>query len=316
MCNGFKWIKYLCLIAIAALTSCLEPEESEFEKVLEAEEKEIDTYLQNNNQEATKTESGIYYSVLKEKDNGRKVKEEDIVTIQYKMSTLAGKFIDSASVTSEGESIRFQHIGGSIYPQGINMGVSLMREGEEYRFYVPSVYAFFDYAYQDLVPANAILVADVEVVKLETIEDIKAQEKQAIQNYIVEHQLANVAEIDSGLFYQTVEAGSGDKPKSGQIVEATYKGFFLDGKVFDESKAGEPLRFTIGVDRLIEGFVAGIMEMKKGEKARIFIPSHMAYDGVQVIPEEIRKDLLKKIGTRDWKPFTPIIFEVELLDVK
>lgn len=319
MCIKVKWVKYVCLIAIAALTGCLENEESEFEKALKADENQINTYLDSNNLEATKTESGIYYSVLKENDQGRKVALTNVVTVKYKMSTLAGKFIDSASVTSEGKPIRFGHVNDGIVPSGINRGVSMMREGEMYRFYIPSLYGFYDYSYRDLIPANAILVADVEIVKVQTAADIKAEEKQIIQNYIAEHQLTNVVELDSGVYYQTIEAKSGEELKNGNVLTVAYKGLLLNDSIFAQSKADTPLKFTLGYDdrNYIPGFVQGLKKMKKGEKARVFIPSHMAYEqGIQVLPEEVRKDYLKKIEYRDWRPYVPIIFELELLEVK
>ncbi|MFP4094678.1 MAG: FKBP-type peptidyl-prolyl cis-trans isomerase [Cyclobacteriaceae bacterium] len=56
--------------------------------------------------------------------------------------------------------------------------------------------------------------------------------------------------------------------------------------------------------------------MKKGEKARIIIPSELAYGpGIQVVPELLRSEFLKAAQLRDIKPLEPLIFEIEIVDI-
>ncbi len=315
--GNYQWIKYLYLIAIITLTSCIDTEESEFEKLLKEEDQLITNYLQDHNLEAERTESGIYYAVVKENNAGKALKGGEVVSIRYTMSTLSGKFVDSAAVTTEGKPIRFQYVNGGIIPQGINKGVSLMKEGERYRFYIPSVYSFSDFSYENVLPAHSILITDVEITKVEKEADLRENEKEALQQYIASHQLVNVNEHDSGFFYQITQEGSGELPKNGQIVKVAYKGLYLNDQVFDQSKENEPIQFAVGTNSVIPGFDMGIKQMKKGAKGRILIPSRLAFGrGIQVVPEKVRKKFLKAIDYRDWQPYEPVLFEVEVLDIR
>lgn len=299
-------------------SSCMDTGDTEFEKQVKFEEQIITEHFTANDITATRdNNSGIYYEVLTENPSGTPVEEGDIVSIRYIMKTLGGKLIDSLNMTGEADTaVRFQHVAGAIYPEGINFGVRLMNEGEKFRFYIPSYRAFGQYSYKSLLPSEAMLIVDTEVVKVESKEDIKAQEKQAIQQYIASHQLEGVSEKSSGIFYQKISEGTGDVVKSGQSVKVAYKGMFLNDEIFDQSKSGSPLSFVIDYPDIIKGFQEGIKLMKKGEKGRIFIPSELAYaQGTQVIPGIIRKDFLKTYNLRDIAPYQTLIFEVELKEV-
>jgi len=114
---------------------------------------------------------------------------------------------------------------------------------------------------------------------------------------------AGFEKTSSGLRYQIIQEGDGKKASKGDMVSVHYKGQLLDGTVFDSSyKRKEPIDFTIGVGQVIPGWDEGIQLLKVGDKARLVIPSDLAY-GSQgaggVIP-----------------PNAPLIFDVELVNVK
>lgn len=118
----------------------------------------------------------------------------------------------------------------------------------------------------------------------------------------------------SGLNYVVSKPGAGAKANSGDTVVVHYTGMFLSGKVFDSSlpdvakKSGtfnagrkyEPLRLPVGMRGSIPGFEEGLMLFPKGSKGTLILPSSLAYgeQGNQGIP-----------------PFTPLIFEVEMIDI-
>ncbi len=114
---------------------------------------------------------------------------------------------------------------------------------------------------------------------------------------------AGFEKTESGLRYKIIQEGDGKKAAKGDMVSVHYKGQLLDGTVFDSSyKRKEPIDFTIGVGQVISGWDEGIQLLKVGDKARLVIPSNLAY-GSQgaggVIP-----------------PNAPLLFDVELVDVK
>ena len=114
---------------------------------------------------------------------------------------------------------------------------------------------------------------------------------------------AGFKKTDSGLRYQIIQEGNGKKANKGDNVSVHYKGQLLDGTVFDSSyKRKQPLDFTVGIGQVIAGWDEGLQLLKVGDKARLVIPSNLAY-GSQgaggVIP-----------------PDAPLIFDVELVAVK
>ena len=108
---------------------------------------------------------------------------------------------------------------------------------------------------------------------------------------------------DGKVLKKITEEGPGDSPKTGQKVSVHYKGYFQDGKVFDQSrgkKRKKPFVFKLGVGQVIKGWDVGVASMKKGEKATFFIKSDYAYgsDG----------------AGEDIPPNTDLYFDVELIN--
>ncbi|MDO4881037.1 MAG: peptidylprolyl isomerase [Capnocytophaga sp.] len=82
----------------------------------------------------------------------------------------------------------------------------------------------------------------------------------------------------SGLFYKITQKGTGKKAQKGDEIAAHYTGMLLDGKIFDSSvQRGEPLEFTLGIGQVIEGWDEGLLLLHEGDKARLIIPSDLAY---------------------------------------
>ncbi len=97
--------------------------------------------------------------------------------------------------------------------------------------------------------------------------------RQLIEAYLEENQLT-AREHSSGLFYIIDEPGSGGSPNVNSEVLVNYKGYLLDGSVFDETY-GTPRTFFLR--QVIQGWQIGIPLLQKGGKGRFFIPSYLAY---------------------------------------
>jgi peptidylprolyl isomerase len=87
----------------------------------------------------------------------------------------------------------------------------------------------------------------------------------------------NAKKSDSGVYFQVTKEGSGAASKTGQTLTMKYKGYLLNGTVFDDSDMHEPLSFQVGRGQLIPGFDSQALEMKVGERRTIIIPPELAY---------------------------------------
>ncbi len=103
----------------------------------------------------------------------------------------------------------------------------------------------------------------------------------------------------SGLQYQVITEGKGDKPKASDVVKVHYTGTLIDGTKFDSSlDRKEPAEFPL--DHVIPGWTEGVQLMTVGSKYKLFLPSELAY-GEQ--------------GAGSIPPNSVLVFEVELLDI-
>ncbi|MDF9829885.1 FKBP-type peptidyl-prolyl cis-trans isomerase [Parabacteroides sp. PF5-6] len=109
-----------------------------------------------------------------------------------------------------------------------------------------------------------------------------------------------VTTLPSGLQYEILKSGTGDKPKATDKVKCHYHGTLINGMVFDSSvERGQPAVF--GVSQVIPGWVEALQLMPTGSKWKLFIPSDLAY-GERGAGEAI-------------EPNSTLIFEVELLEI-
>lgn len=103
--------------------------------------------------------------------------------------------------------------------------------------------------------------------------DYKEKNNNEIIAYINKNNL-DAQKSDSGLYYVIDELGSGQQPTATSNVTVAYKGYFLDGKTFDQSDANG---ISFGLHQVIKGWTEGITYFKEGGKGKLLVPSHLAY---------------------------------------
>jgi peptidyl-prolyl cis-trans isomerase A (cyclophilin A) len=105
-----------------------------------------------------------------------------------------------------------------------------------------------------------------------------AEDKRAADLAAIKQKWPDLVADADGIFQKTLKTGTGNTPKSGETVSVSYKGMFIDGKIFDQSDIhGGPVDFQVGVGQIIPGWDKVVMTMKKGEKRMIVIPPELAY---------------------------------------
>jgi FKBP-type peptidyl-prolyl cis-trans isomerase FklB len=134
------------------------------------------------------------------------------------------------------------------------------------------------------------------------------QDKLLYKDYIAQNEeflvknkeKSGVSVTSSGLQYEVIKMGTGPKPTQNSTVKVHYTGTLIDGTEFDSSvKRKEPAQFP--VSGVIPGWTEALQLMPVGSKFKLFIPQNLAYGANQA------GDIIK--------PFSTLIFEVELLEI-
>lgn len=111
---------------------------------------------------------------------------------------------------------------------------------------------------------------------------------------------AGVVVTASGLQYEVLTQGDGEKPTRASTVRTHYHGTLIDGTVFDSSyNRGQPAEFPVG--GVIAGWTEALQLMPVGSKYRLYIPHQLAYG--------------ERGAGASIAPFSALVFDVELLAI-
>ncbi|MDF1860682.1 MAG: FKBP-type peptidyl-prolyl cis-trans isomerase [Verrucomicrobiales bacterium] len=184
------------------------------------------------------------------------------------------------------------------YSYGLMIARQLTDEGVEIDF------EQFKAGFQGILDgAESVLSEDeISATFRENREALDAKKAALVQKVLDENAKKDgVTTTDSGLQYEVLNEGDGEKPSATDKVKVHYHGTLTDGTVFDSSvDRGEPISFPL--DGVIKGWTEGVQLMPVGSKFRFLIPSELAY-GERGSPPVIG-------------PNAPLFFEVELLAIE
>lgn len=93
-----------------------------------------------------------------------------------------------------------------------------------------------------------------------------------INEYLTANDLVSL-KTSTGLHYIIENQGDGAKPTASSNVTVAYKGYFLDGSVFDQSTDG----LSIGLNQVIAGWTEGIPLFNEGGNGILLVPAHLGY---------------------------------------
>ena len=127
-------------------------------------------------------------------------------------------------------------------------------------------------------------------------EDQGAADRDLILKYISDNNL-DAIEAEEGLFYVVEDEGSADQCQWNSTIKANYKGYLLDGTVFDEGQLDQ-----FSLTNAIRGWQIGMAKFKENGSGILLIPSALGY-GAQ------------GSGSGSVPPNAVIIFDVELIKV-
>ena len=106
-----------------------------------------------------------------------------------------------------------------------------------------------------------------------TDTSFEPETEQDIIQYIEDNNL-NATRSNSGLYYVINNEGSGARPTSTSSVTVDYKGYFLDGVVFDESNSNG---ISFRLNEVIQGWTEGITYFREGGNGILLVPYNLGY---------------------------------------
>ncbi|MHC1707629.1 MAG: FKBP-type peptidyl-prolyl cis-trans isomerase [Bacteroidales bacterium] len=265
-----------------------------------------------------KTSSGLEYKIHAENKDAAKAEIGDMLTVVlvYKTET------DSVLLDSRKNPSPFRiPLIKPEYPGDIYEGLAMLGTGDSATFMISADSFFIKTARASLpefMKPGSKLKFEVKLVTIQKKAEYEKEQKELMENQMKEMQVAkdkeqadlqkylsdnkiNAKPSESGLYFIEVKAGKAPQAAAGKKVSVKYKGMLLDGTVFDSSdKHGQAFEFNLGGGEVIPGWDEGIAKMKVGGKAKLIIPSSLAYGsrGMGNIP-----------------PYSTLVFEVELVSV-
>jgi FKBP-type peptidyl-prolyl cis-trans isomerase len=274
----------ILFVSSVLLSSCLgKYVETDLDALAKNEETKIVEYGQTNSLALTKNAStGIYYNISKTNSAGLAVSSAYDLLLAYSLKTIDGKEIAKA------DSAMFNFYTTKVF-DGFKYALLLLKEGEKGTFLIPSYQAYYE------SPPAGVEKYAVIVLEIELLDMLSEDDK--INNYLKKKNITVTEKTNTGLrFIRTSDVTANDSLKTGDNVSVKYNGMFLNETSFDSGTFG----VVIGSSSTIAGFSEGISKLKKGEKARIILPSTIGYGSK---------------GSGSIPPFTPLIFDIEILTV-
>lgn len=284
-----------CLLLMT--TSCNEGggDDYDFNKQLTEDIATIDKYIVDHFVPAFKFSNGIRIEILSLGNLGLPPKLEHTVQVKY-----TARLLGSNSIVEQNTVERT--LSASI--DGWKLAFPLLPEGTRANVYVPSGYAFGNEAVNS-IPANAILVYDVEILKV-TLPTSEASQLEsdvdAIDDYLTDHEITATTD-ESGIRYSITEPGSDNKPDWYDKIKVKYTAKVLgSGSTFFNGTLQPTETFDSYVVDYLLGLQVGFQKLGEGGKATIYVPSPLGFGN-------------KVVGGGAVPANSILVYEVELLDV-
>ncbi|QHS55604.1 peptidylprolyl isomerase [Mucilaginibacter sp. 14171R-50] len=276
------------------------------------------------------TSSGVQYQVISNAP-GQKIKQNDIITFQAVQCTDKDSVL--FSTYQQGQPVKAQVRPSANVADLMDIFPLLaVNDSAVVRVPVDSVFKGHETEMPPIFKKGGNIVFKLKILQVQTLEEAMAERNAAMAKMKAEGEKLKAAEAaklegyinsnkiiakttPSGLRYVIKQAGNKPKPLKGDTIYVNYTGRTLEGKMFDSSieadaKAGglnqpgrpyEPISFALGTGRVIPGWDEAFLLMNEGSKAKLIIPSALAYG---------------EYGSgADITPYAPLVFDVELVKV-
>lgn len=231
--------------------------------------------------------------------HGQTTKKKQAVTTQKTSAQSSKKPVKKATASNtlvlknEKDSLSYAlgtDVARSLKASGFDLDVKMLTEGITQQLKGSSLL---------MTEEKSAEVIQASVRKMREIKN--AELRKPGEDFLAKNKLnPNIKVTSEGVQYEILKAGDGMQPTAMDEVLVHYLGTLSNGEKFDSTyDRNQPL--TLSLTSVIRGWQIGIPLMRAGAKYRFFIPYNLAYGerGSGAIP-----------------PFSTLIFEVELLEVK
>ncbi|MEW6772427.1 MAG: FKBP-type peptidyl-prolyl cis-trans isomerase [Bacteroidota bacterium] len=264
------------------------------------------------------TESGLYYKFFVKNDTTITPQIGDGIAIQYiiKKQSNDSLIVNSKDVSRDGSGIAKFLLQSPTFKGSIEDGILLMHKGDSASFIISADSFFLKTNKMNELPPfirpGEYLNVYMKLVDIKTRKELEENQKkqEAELAQLKEEELKKLDEYlkknnittkptNSGLYFIELKKGKGEKIGVNSVVKVHYRGELVDGTVFDSSEGKDPIEITVGTGEVIAGWDEALQMMQKGSKAKIILPSSLAYGKQQAGPIP---------------PYSTLIFTLEVID--
>ncbi len=267
----------------------------EFQKV-PTRDAAIEKYIADNKIQNVKGSPDGFYYVIEQEGTGNFPQLGKEVLVHYVGTRLDGKKFDSSR--DRGQPFSFP-LGQGRVIKGWDKGIPLFKEGSRGKLFLPAAVAYGERGAGADIPANTPLVFDIEVIPAPVV----LPEATQIENYMKSYPAHVFTKSPDGLLFSIENKGTTAPAKLGDKVVFHFVGKFLDGRVLGDShQSGNPLNLSCGQNQMLPGggFDKAFQMLGKGGKGQFIVPSDLG---------------LGKQGAQGIPPGTPLVFDLEVIDI-
>jgi FKBP-type peptidyl-prolyl cis-trans isomerase FkpA len=287
--NLSKLLPYMVWAAGVLLSvSCVK--ETADDEARQEEQRYFDIYLASHYPDAIPEPSGLYY-IENKAGTGDMPGDSTWVLVDHVSYLIPEEqvydtYIENVAVDNNLEDTAALYgpykIRNGFLNEGFTEGLSMMREGGEATFLFTSDLGYGSQKAGSVGPYQSL---KYEIRLLEVLgDDIESYEATRILAYADTIQGADTiydAETGAIMYFVVDSATTGAPVAIDSTIQVAYKGYLLDGRVFDETKDDNYYEFKVGDYESgtspIVGWHLGLQRFREGEKGRLIIPYQLAY---------------------------------------
>ncbi len=279
----------------------------------------------------------LYYPISQQPDSASAASR--ISTVYYRLEEFSPEgtvIIDNLDEDVDVPGIMKQGTN-SIYPTGLDYGLSLMREGEEYGFILPPSQGWEGFDFRGIIDDSSYVHMIVKIAEVQTQNDVDGQQLSDINDFILANSLNDTLEspvepvinLPSGSIFKRLTKDTVTAqplPSNGDLLTLNYTVHIMSGPELEDTLTiGSVSQFELeyGVTEILPGLEEGLGFLRLGERAVIVIPSMAGYqESASWIP--VNYNLEDHLFTAriipeyalDVPPFSILLFDVRLVDIR